>query len=177
MNLDPITITVIQSIIKSAIILFILLTAFAYLTFVERKVIAHIQVRVGPNRVGPFGLLQPLADGIKMVFKEDITPSQADKFVYTLAPALAVITAMLAWAVIPLNPSLDIAGTKIDFYIADVNIAVLYLLAIGSLSVYGIVLGGWASNNKYSLLGGLRSTAQMVSYEVSLGLALVGVLL
>lgn len=177
LHLDPLVVSIIQALVKSLIILVALLTAFAYLTFIERKVVARIQVRVGPNRVGPLGLLQPLADGIKMIFKEDITPAQADKVVYTLAPGIAVATAILAWAVIPISPSIMIAGFKIDFYLADVNIALLYLLAIGSLNVYGIVLGGWASNNKYSLLGGLRSTAQMISYEVSLGLALVGVLM
>jgi NADH-quinone oxidoreductase subunit H len=129
------------------------------------------------GRVAGVAVLQPIADAIKMIFKEDIWPAQADKIVYTVAPGIAVATALLAWAVIPLSPPITIAGYTINFCIADVNIAVLYLLAIGSLGVYGIVLGGWGSNNKYSLLGGLRSTAQMISYEVSLGLALVGVLM
>ncbi|MCL4488435.1 MAG: NADH-quinone oxidoreductase subunit NuoH [Chloroflexi bacterium] len=177
MTLDPLAILVLQSLVKSIVVIVVLLTAFAYLTLVERLVIARIQVRIGPNRVGPRGLLQPIADALKMIFKEDIIPAQADKLVYIVAPGLAVGTALLAWAVIPLNPSVTIGGYKIDFYVADVNVAVLYLLAIGSLGVYGIVLGGWSSNNKYSLLGSLRSTAQMISYEISLGLALVGVLM
>ncbi len=177
MTLDPLLVLIIESLIKSIVIVLVLLTAFAYLTLAERLVIARIQVRVGPNRTGPRGLLQPIADAIKMIFKEDFVPSQADKVVYTIAPGIAVGTALLAWAVIPLNPSVTIGGYKIDFFLANVNIAVLYLLAIGSLGVYGIVLGGWSANNKYSLLGGLRSTAQMISYEISLGLALVGLLM
>ena len=180
MTLDSFIITLLEAFIKSLVVVVALLTAFAYLTLVERYVIAHIQSRIGPNRVGRVAgvaVLQPIADAIKMIFKEDIWPAQADKIVYTVAPGIAVATALLAWAVIPLSPPITIAGYTINFYIADVNIAVLYLLAIGSLGVYGIVLGGWGSNNKYSLLGGLRSTAQMISYEISLGLALVGVLM
>ncbi len=177
MTLDPLVLSLIESLIKSIVIVVALLTAFAYLTLMERLVIARIQVRIGPNRVGPRGLLQPIADAVKMIMKEDFVPAQADKVVYTIAPGIAVGTALLAWAVIPLNPSVTIAGYTINFYLADVNVAVLYLLAIGSLGVYGIVLGGWSANNKYSLLGGLRSTAQMISYEISLGLALVGVLM
>ncbi len=177
MTLDPLVVTIIEALVKSIIVVVALLTAFAYLTLMERLVVARIQVRVGPNRVGPRGLLQPIADAVKMIMKEDFVPAQADKIVYTIAPGIAVGTALLTWAVIPLNPSITIAGYTINFTIADVNIAVLYLLAMSSLGVYGIVLGGWSANNKYSLLGGLRSTAQMVSYEISLGLALVGVLM
>jgi NADH-quinone oxidoreductase subunit H len=179
-SLDPLVITIIEALVKSIVVIVGLLTAFAYLTLVERYVVAKIQSRIGPNRVGaigPIAVLQPIADALKMIFKEDIWPAQADQVAYTIAPGIAVGTALVAWAVIPLNPSLTIAGYKIDFYIADVNVALLYLLAIGSLGVYGIVLGGWSSNNKYSLLGALRSTAQMVSYEISLGLGLVGVLM
>jgi NADH-quinone oxidoreductase subunit H len=176
-TLDPLVVTILEALIKSIVIVVALLTAFAYLTLMERLVIAKIQSRIGPNRVGPRGLLQPIADAIKMIMKEDIVPAQADKLVYTIAPGIAVGTALLAWAVIPLNQSITVGGYTINFYLADVNIAVLYLLAIGSLGVYGIVLGGWSANNKYSLLGGLRSTAQMISYEISLGLALVGVLM
>lgn len=180
MTLDPIVISIIEAAIKTIVVIVALLGAFAYLTLVERYVVAKIQSRIGPNRVGAIGgiaILQPIADAVKMIFKEDFWPSQADKIIYTLAPGLAVGTALLAWAVMPLHPSTEIFGYKIDFYIADVNIGVLYLLAIGSLGVYGIVLGGWGSNNKYSMLGALRSTAQMISYEISLGLALVGVLM
>lgn len=180
MNLDPLSQNIVEALVKSVVILVALLTGFAYLTLVERLVIAKIQSRVGPNRVGAIGgfaLLQPIADALKMMFKEDIWPSQADKIIYTIAPGIAVAVALIAWAVIPLNPSMTIAGLPINFYIADVNVGVLFLLAIGSLGVYAIVLGGWGSNNKYSLLGALRSTAQMISYEISLGLALVGVLM
>ncbi|MBI4789085.1 MAG: NADH-quinone oxidoreductase subunit NuoH [Chloroflexi bacterium] len=171
---------VIEALVKSIVVIVALLTAFAYLTLMERYVVAKIQVRLGPNRVGrvgPIAVLQPIADALKMIMKEDFVPAQADKLVYTIAPGIAVATALLTWAVIPLSPAITVAGYTINFIIADVNVAVLYLLAIGSLGVYGIVLGGWSSNNKYSLLGGLRSTAQMISYEVSLGLALVGVLM
>lgn len=180
MNLDPLSLTIVEALVKSVVILVALLTGFAYLTLVERIVIAKIQSRVGPNRVGAIGglaLLQPVADALKMMFKEDIWPSQADKIIYTIAPGIAVAVALIAWAVIPLNPPMTILGYPINFYIADVNVGVLFLLAIGSLGVYAIVLGGWGSNNKYSLLGALRSTAQMISYEISLGLALVGVLM
>ncbi len=180
MTLDPLAVTLIEGLIKSIVVILVLLTGFAYLTLMERVVVARIQSRVGPNRVGAirgFAVLQPIADAVKMIFKEDFAPALSDKVIYTLAPGIAVGTALLAWAVIPLNPAITIAGYTIKFVIADVNVAVLYLLAIGSLAVYGIVLGGWGSNNKYSLLGALRSTAQMVSYEVSLGLALVGVLM
>lgn len=177
MTLDPVVVTIIEALVKAIVIVVGLLTAYAYLTLMERIVVAKVQVRIGPNRVGPRGLLQPVADAIKTIFKEDIVPSQADKLVYIIAPGLAVGMALMAWAVIPLNPPVTIAGYTIQFQLADVNVAVLYLLAIGSLGVYGIVLGGWSANNKYSLLGSLRSTAQMVSYEVSLGLSLVGVLM
>jgi NADH-quinone oxidoreductase subunit H len=180
LTLDPLAVTIIEALVKSIVVIVVLLTGFAYLTLMERLVVARIQVRVGPNRVGAirgFAALQPVADAIKMIFKEDFIPANADKIIYTIAPGIAVGTALLAWAVIPLNPPVTLFGYTIQFQIADVNVAVLYLLAISSLSVYGIVLGGWGANNKYSLLGALRSTAQMVSYEVSLGLALVGVLM
>ena len=180
MTLDPWMIAIIEPLVKSLVVIIALLTLFAYLTLMERYVVAKIQSRVGPNRVGrvgPIALLQPIADAVKMIMKEDFIPAQADKIAYILAPAIAVGTALLAWAVIPLNPPVTIGDYTISFQIADINVAVLYLLAIGSLSVYGIVLGGWGANNKYSLLGGLRSTAQMVSYEISLGLSLVGVLM
>ncbi len=180
MTLDPLVVTLLDALIKSIVIIVVLLTLFAYLTLMERYVVAKIQSRIGPNRVGrigPIAVLQPIADAVKMIFKEDFIPAKADKVTYILAPGIAVGTALLAWAVIPLNPSITVAGYTINFYIADVNIAVLYLLAIGSLSIYGVVLGGWGANNKYSLLGGLRSTAQMISYEIALGLSLVGVLM
>ncbi|MBI5035649.1 MAG: NADH-quinone oxidoreductase subunit NuoH [Chloroflexi bacterium] len=173
-------VTIIEALVKTIVVIVVLLTAFAYLTLVERYVVAKIQSRVGPNRVGAIGgiaVLQPIADAIKMIFKEDIWPDKADKIIYTIAPGIAVATALIAWAVIPLNPPATIFGYHVEFQIADVNVALLYVLATGSLGVYGIVLGGWGSNNKYSMFGALRSTAQMISYEISLGLALVGVLM
>ncbi|MBI3325827.1 MAG: NADH-quinone oxidoreductase subunit NuoH [Nitrospinae bacterium] len=148
-----------------------------YLAWVERRVSAFIQDRLGPNRVGPYGLLQPFADVVKFIFKEDLIPAQVNRPVFILAPALSVIPALITFAVIPFGGTLELAGWQIPLIITDVNIGVLYILAISSLGVYGIVLAGWASNNKYSLLGGLRSAAQMISYELSLGLSLVGVLL
>jgi NADH-quinone oxidoreductase subunit H len=179
-TLDPLAVTIIEALVKTIVIIVVLLGGFAYLTLLERYVVARIQSRIGPNRVGAIGgiaVLQPIADAIKMIFKEDIWPSQADKIIYTIAPGIAVATALIAWAVIPVHPSAEIFGYHVDFYIADVNVALLFILAMGSLGVYGIVLGGWGSNNKYSMFGALRSTAQMISYEVSLGLALVGVLM
>jgi NADH-quinone oxidoreductase subunit H len=136
-------------------------------------------VRYGPNRVGPLGLLQPLADGVKLIFKEDITPSGADKVVFTLAPMLSVIAALIAFAVIPIGPPFTIPGINytVQMQIADLDIGLLYLLAISSLGVYGIVLAGWASNSKYAMLGGLRSSAQMISYELGLGLSLIGTIM
>lgn len=173
----PAIIDFVVVVVKSVVLILALLTVFAYVQFVERRVIARIQVRMGPNRTGPFGLLQPVADAIKAIFKEEVIPAGADRVVFVLAPALSVITALVAFAVIPLGPPIEIFGYKVTLEMADINIAILYLLAIGSLSVYGIVLAGWSSNNKYALLGALRSAAQMVSYEISLGLALVGVLM
>ncbi len=173
----PAIIDFVVVVVKSVVLILALLTVFAYVQFVERRVIARIQVRMGPNRTGPFGLLQPVADAIKAIFKEEVIPAGADRVVFVLAPALSVITALVAFAVIPLGPPIEIFGYTITLQMADINIAVLYLLAVGSLSVYGIVLAGWSSNNKYALLGALRSAAQMVSYEISLGLALVGVLM
>jgi NADH-quinone oxidoreductase subunit H len=162
---------------KSAIIIGVLLTGFAYMTLFERKVAARIQIRYGPNRVGPFGLLQPLADGIKLFFKEDVMPLGADRWVYVLAPCMSVMAALVAFAVIPIGPPIEIGGRVIPLYLSDASIGVLYVLAIGSLGVYGIALAGWASNNKYSLLGGVRASAQMISYELSLGLSIIGVIM
>jgi NADH-quinone oxidoreductase subunit H len=171
---------VVFDLIFAAIICFALITGFAYMTFAERRVVSFMQVRIGPNRVGPFGLLQPLADGIKLVFKEDIVPAQADKPIFTLAPMLSLIIALVAFAVIPFTVafSFTISGGKVVIpgALADVNIGVLYVFAATSLGVYGIILGGWASNNKYSLLGGVRSTAQVISYELAMGMAVIGVI-
>lgn len=177
LSVDPAIIDFLIIIVKAVVLILALLTVFAYVQLVERRVIARIQVRVGPNRTGPFGLLQPIADALKAIFKEEVIPAGADSLVFVIAPALAVTTALVAFAVIPLGPPIQLFGKEITLQMADVNISVLYLLAIGSLSVYGIVLAGWSSNNKYALLGSLRSAAQLVSYEITLGLALVGVLM
>jgi NADH-quinone oxidoreductase subunit H len=167
----------IAAIIKIAILVFIVLTVDAYLTWLERKVIAHIQARWGPRRVGPFGLLQPLADGLKFILKEDPMPTGVDRTAYFLAPFITLMLALTSLAVIPFGPDFKVFGYTTNFGIADVNISILVLFAITALSVYGVALAGWASNNKYSLLGGLRSSAQMISYELALTLSVVGVLL
>src|SRR5258707_1621179 len=169
---------VVASVIKGAIVILALLTAFAYMTLIERRVVAKIQGRLGPNRVGPFGLFQPLADAIKMAFKEQIVPSQARKAIYLVAPIISVIIALSAFAVIPVGNSWNPKASGIwDPLIGDINVGLLWILSISSLAVYGIVLGGWAAGNRYSLLGSLRSAAQVVSYERSLGLALSGTLM
>ena len=168
------------TIVKIALLLFIVLTVNAYLTWFERKVVAHIQSRWGPHRVGPHGLLQPLADGLKFLFKEDPTPAGVDKFVYYLAPLLALALALTSIAIIPFGPDpIHLFGHDIYLGIApvDLNIGILALFAITALGVYGVALAGWSSNSKYPLLGGLRSSAQMVSYELALTLSVVGVLL
>ena len=164
--------------VKCGLLLVIVLTVLAYLSWFERKMLAHIQSRWGPYRVGPHGLLQPLADGLKFLFKEDPTPAGADRFAYFLAPLLSLALGLTTLAVIPFGPEpIRIFGYETQLGIADLNIGVLVLFAITALGVYGIALGGWASNSKYSLLGGLRSSAQMVSYELALTLSVVGVLL
>jgi NADH-quinone oxidoreductase subunit H len=154
-----------------------LLGAAGLLSWVERRGAALIQDRPGPNRVGPFGLLQPLADAIKFLFKEDIIPSSADKVLYVLAPGIALFSALTTFAVIPYGASLPLAGREIPLIGADVSIGVLYVFALTSLSVYGIVLAGWSSNNKFSLMGGLRSSAQIISYELAMTTAAAGVIL
>ncbi|MDD2899369.1 MAG: NADH-quinone oxidoreductase subunit NuoH [Desulfuromonadaceae bacterium] len=164
---------------------FVLLTV-AYATYAERKIIGHMQVRLGPMRTGWHGLLQPIADGVKLFFKEEIIPSQASTFAFLVAPLIALIPAFITFAVIPFGGVIEIAGYKIPLQIAayydttsgqvfDVNVGVLYILAMSSLGVYGIVLAGWASNSKYSLMGGLRASAQMISYELAAGLSLIAV--
>ncbi len=163
--------------IKSAVILGGVLTAFAYVTLLERRLLARFQLRVGPNRVGPFGLLQPLADGIKLIFKENFVPAGADRVVYLVAPLITVVAALAVYAVIPIGPPVRLLGREVTLYIADVNVAILLVLGASSVGVYGIILGGWASDNKYALLGALRSSAQVISYELTLGLAVLGVVL
>jgi len=161
--------------LKALIMLLILLTGFAYLTWYERRALARIQTRIGPNRAGPQGLLQPIADAVKLIFKEELTPSAADKILFIAAPIMTVVPAMILAAVIPVGTHfiLPFTDRTIMLYVADINVGVLYLTAIASISVYGIVLAGWASNNKYAMLGGLRATAQMISYELALGLCFV----
>jgi NADH-quinone oxidoreductase subunit H len=168
---------IIISIVKIALTLFILLTAVAYTVWLERKVVGHMQNRWGPTRVGPFGLLQPAADGVKFLFKEDLTPPHVYKPLYIAAPMIAVVFALTSIAVIPVGNSVVIHGLSVPLQITDLNIGLLIVLGITSLGVYGIALSGWSSNNKYSLLGGLRASAQMISYEIALGLSLVGVLI
>lgn len=165
--------------IKSLVMLLILLTGFAYVTLYERRALARIQTRIGPNRAGPQGFLQPIADAVKLIFKEEFIPAQADKLLFILAPILTVVPAMILMAVIPLGTQFTLPFTDrvIHLYVADINIGVLYLAAIASIAVYGIVLAGWSSSNKYALLGGLRSSAQMISYELSLGLCFVTAIL
>ena len=168
----------VASLVKIVILLFILMTILAYLSWFERKIIAHIQSRWGPYYVGAHGLLQPLADGVKFLFKEDLTPPASDKLLYILAPFLALSLAMTTLALIPFGPAtVSILGHETHLVVANVDIGLLFLFAITSLGVYGVALAGWSSNSKYSLLGGLRSSAQMISYEVSLTISVVGVLL
>ncbi len=171
----------VAALVKSVIVIVALLTAFAYMTLIERRVIARFQRRVGPNRAGPFGLLQPLADALKMAFKEEILPTRANPLAFIIAPVISVVVALTAFAVVPLGGPFTWGHSSIALawapYIANLNVGILYIFAISSLAVYGIVLAGWSSGNHYSLLGALRSAAQMVSYEVSITLSIVGVLM
>lgn len=166
------------STVIAALLVGSLLGGFAYLTLLERRVLARIQVRIGPNRVGPMGLLQPVADGIKLILKEELIPDNADRVMFILAPVITLVPALIILAVVPLGPPIELFGRTITLGLApDLNVGVLYLMAVSSISVYGIVLAGWSSNNKYSMMGGIRSSAQMISYELALGLAFVGPIL
>jgi NADH-quinone oxidoreductase subunit H len=165
--------SIIEWVIKSVIIVLGSTVGFAYLTWFERRSLARIQVRIGPNRAGPFGLLQPIADAVKLIFKEDLTPAKADKIIFILAPVITVVPALVITAVIPWGTSIQLFGRTINLYLLDINVGVLYIMAIASISVYGISLAGWSSNNKYAMMGGLRAAAQMISYELALGLAFV----
>lgn len=163
--------------IKDIVVVLILMGLVAYTTLLERRLLGRIQVRPGPNRVGYFGLLQPIADGVKMFFKEDVIPSEADKTLYIIAPGICLFTALSMFAVIPFGGVISVFGQNINLVIADIDTGLLYVLALATLGEYGIVLGGWASGNKYGMLGALRAAAQMISYEVALGLAIVGVII
>ena len=163
--------------VKVGVVLVALLTTVAYAVWLERKVVARIQSRWGPYRVGPHGLLQPVADGLKIFFKEDIVPSDVDRLVFWAAPFIAFTLALVSISVIPFGGSITIGGHTIPFQITDLNVGLLFVLAVTSLGVYGVALAGWSSNSKYPLLGGLRSSAQMISYELSLGLGVVGVVM
>ncbi|MGQ9627768.1 MAG: NADH-quinone oxidoreductase subunit NuoH [Anaerolineae bacterium] len=163
--------------VKVLFFIFALLGAGAYMTLFERKVCSRFQVRYGPNRAGPFGIFQPLADAIKAFFKEEIVPNTVDKLTYLIAPGISLAAVLITFGVVPVGPSINLFGYEVSLQIADVNVGALYLLAVAGLGTYGIVLGGWSSNNKYSLLGAFRTTAQLISYELPLGLALVSVVL
>lgn len=167
----------IETVIKSIILLVVLLTAAGYMVLIERVLMGWMQLRLGPNRVGPLGLLQPLADAIKLLTKENFQPANVDKFTYWLAPAISVFIALFVFVLIPMGDTIEIWGHTISLHIADVNAGILLLFAFSSLAVYGIVLAGWSSNNRYSLLGGLRGTAQMISYEVPMGMSILTVIL
>ena len=159
--------------IKAVVLILALLTGFAYLTWYERRALARIQTRIGPNRAGPQGLLQPIADAVKLIFKEELVPAKADKILFFWAPVITMVPSIIIAAVVPFGPTVELFGRKISLSMANINVGVLYLMSIASIAVYGIVLAGWSSNNKYAMLGGLRSSAQMISYELSLGLGFV----
>ncbi len=165
------------SLIKAAVVAFVLMTTLAYLQWIERKVIAHIQLRVGPRRVGPHGLLQPLADVVKLLTKEDMLPSHVNTVFYFLAPFIAVVFALIAISVIPFGGKIEIGGFSTMMQLTDLNVGVLFILGLSGMGVYGVALAGWASNNKYSLMGGLRSSAQMISYELPMAMAIAAPLL
>jgi NADH-quinone oxidoreductase subunit H len=168
---------IIISVVKITLVLLVILTTVANLVYCERKISAFIQDRIGPNRTGPWGLLQAPADVLKLFLKEDIVPADAHKIIHTLAPIISITVALSTFAVVPFGDTITLFGREIKLMIADTNIGILYVLAMTSIGVYGLTLSGWASNNKYSLLGGLRSSAQMISYELSMGLSVVGVIM
>jgi NADH-quinone oxidoreductase subunit H len=169
---------IVEWIIKSIIMVLVMTAGFAYVTLLERKLLARMQVRIGPNRAGPFALLQPIADAVKLIFKEELIPANANKLIFLMAPVITVIPALVITAVIPWGSSVNLFGRIVPLDLAaNLNVGVLWILSVTSISVYGITLAGWSSNNKYAMLGGLRSTAQMISYELALGLAYVGPIL
>ncbi len=163
--------------VKIAVILGVLLLGASYLVWLERKLLARFQIRLGPNRAGIFGLLQPIADAVKLLTKEDLIPTDADSFIFQLAPAVVTFTALLMFAVVPVGPEIQLFGHPVPMVISDINVGLLFVFALSSLGVYGVALGGWASNSKFALLGGIRGAAQMISYELALGLSLVPVVM
>ncbi|MCJ7624004.1 MAG: NADH-quinone oxidoreductase subunit NuoH [Anaerolineaceae bacterium] len=165
---------ILEALVKSIILILFLALGFAYVTLFERRLQARIQVRIGPNRAGPFGILQPVADAVKLIFKEELIPAGAIKLIFILAPVITVIPALIITGVVPWGRELEIFGYTVTLYIADINVAVLYILSVTSIAVYGIALAGWASDNKYATLGGMRATAQMISYELAMGFAIIG---
>jgi NADH-quinone oxidoreductase subunit H len=165
------------ALVVCAVFLVVLLTLVAYATLFERRVISRLQVRIGPNRVGPLGLFQPIADGIKLFFKEDVLPRNADRVLHRVAPAIAVASALAAFAVVPVGPTVQIASVQVPLRVSDLNVGVLYLIGVASLGVYAVVFGGWAGGSKYPLLGALRGAAQIVSYELVLGLSIASVVM
>jgi len=168
---------VIEHIVKVVAVFAVLLLVVAYLVLAERKILGRIQVRYGPNRVGPFGLLQPIADAIKSFFKEDLVPARADKTLFVIAPMISITAAIALFAVIPFGDTIELFGRRVSLVIANLDIGLLYVFAVASLGEYGIVLGGWSGYNKYGLMGALRAAAQMISYEVALALSVMGVLM
>jgi len=175
--MNELLITLLLILVKLGLIFAVVLTLAAYLVLAERKILGRMQLRYGPNRVGPFGLMQPLADVIKLLSKEDFIPAAADKALFFIAPGIAAVTALLTFAVVPFAPPITVFGRQIPMVVCDLNVGVLYFLGLSSLAVYGIILGSWASNSKYALLGGIRALAQLISYELSMGLSLVPVVL
>jgi NADH-quinone oxidoreductase subunit H len=167
----------IEAVVKVLFVFLVVLTAVAYMVLLERRVLAFIQVRLGPNRVGYQGLLQPAADALKLMTKETVVPDAADKILFLFAPVFGLVPALVTFSVIPFGDSIHIFGRDVALHITDINVAVLFILAMSSIGVYGIFLGGWSSNNKYALMGGLRSSAQMISYELTLGLVVVSVVI
>lgn len=175
--MNDLLITLVLILVKLGMVFGVVLFLAAYLVLAERKILGRMQLRYGPNRIGPGGVIQPMCDVIKLITKEDFVPDRADKWVFLFAPGLTALTALLSFAVVPFSPPLEIFGRTVPMVVCDLNIGLLYIFGLSSLAVYGVVLGGWASNSKYSLLGAMRGLAQMISYELSLGLALVPIVM
>jgi NADH-quinone oxidoreductase subunit H len=169
--------TVVIPLVKILILLNVVLAAVSYVVLLERKVIAWVQVRLGPMRVGPHGILQPIADALKLMLKEDITPTRADRMIFTLAPILVMVPALIVFAVIPFDDQISLFGREMTLYVTDINVGLLYIVSVSSIGVYGLILAGWASNSKYPLLASLRASAQLISYEVAVTMTLVSVIL